>query len=137
MGNKQIRRERRSRKGAAAVELALTVGLAFFFFFAALEFSRVSMMRHAVDNALYEGARAGIVPGSTAAEVDQATRKMLASIGVRDASITVTPTPIQVDSPEVTVRVQMALDRNLYAPAFFFRGLSMTRTYTMRREIPN
>ena len=58
-----------NRRGAAAVEFAMTAGLAFFFFFAALEFCRVSMMRHTVQNALYEGARIGIVPGATASDV--------------------------------------------------------------------
>ncbi|MFO0923757.1 MAG: TadE family protein [Pirellulales bacterium] len=126
-----------NRRGAAAVEFAMTAGLAFFFFFAALEFCRVSMMRHTVQNALYEGARMGIVPGATASDVENKAQSILSSIGVRDAQIDVTPDPILIDSPEVTVRIQMALDRNLYAPSFFFKGLNLDRSYSMRREVPN
>ncbi len=125
------------RKGVAAVEFAVTAGLAFFFFFASLEFCRVAMMRHTVQNAMYEGARVGIVPGATQADVEQTTRRILSSIGVNDATIDISPTPITLTTPEVTVRVRMRLDRNLFAPGFFFRGLSLDRSYTMRREIPN
>ena len=57
------------RPGAVLVEMAITSSLAFLFFFAALEFCRVAMIRHTVENALYEGARTGIVPGATTAEV--------------------------------------------------------------------
>ncbi len=122
------------RRGAVAVEMAVVTGLAFFFFFAALEFCRVSMMRHTVEHALYEGARQGIVPGATAAEVQSKALSVLRTIGIRSATIDVTPVAISSLTPEVSVRIRMPLDQNLFAPAFFFRGRALDRTIVMQRE---
>ena len=130
----RIQKIAQQRLGAVAVEMAVTTGLAFFFFFAALEFCRVSMMRHTVEHALYEGARKGIVPGATAAEVQAKAQGILRTIGIRSAIIDVTPTTISSSTPEISVRVRMPLDQNLFAPAFFFRGRAMDRTIVMQRE---
>ena len=55
------------RTAAVVVEFAICAPILFLFFFASLEFSRVNMIRQSVENAVYEGARRGIVPGATAA----------------------------------------------------------------------
>lgn len=123
-----------SRKGVVTVEMALTVSLAFFFFFAALEFTRVSMMRHCVENALYEGGRQGIIPGSTASEVQATAASVLRTIGITGASISVTPSTIENSTREIAVRIQLPLDRGLFTPAVFFAGKTLDRTLVMRRE---
>ncbi len=129
-----LHRSSRHRRGAVAVEMAITVGLVFFFFFAALEMCRVSMMRHAVEHALYEGARQGIVPGATANDVRTKAQSVMRTIGIRTATIDVTPGVIDNSTPQVSVRIQMPLDQNLFAPAFFFRGLNLDRTFVIQRE---
>ena len=123
-----------ARRGAAMVEMAITSGLVFFFFFAALEFCRVSMIRHTVENALYEGARQGIVPGATASEVESTARKILSRIGVSHATVVVSPSVIQNSTPEISVRIELPLDSGLFAPALFFVGESLDRTLVMQRE---
>ena len=123
-----------SRRAAVAVEMAITCGMAFFFFFAALEFCRVSMMRHTVEHALYEGARQGIIPGATVDEVQSKARGVMRTIGIRSVSIDVTPATIVSSTPEIAVRIRMPLDQNLFAPAFFFRGRVLDRTIVMQRE---
>lgn len=127
-------RNNAKRIGATTVEFAVTCSFAFFFFFAALEFSRVSMYRHTVENALYEGARAGIVPGATAENVRDKTRELLAIAGINGATIDVTPAVLTNDTPRVNVRVRMRLDRGLYAPAFYFLGKTLDRSFEMARE---
>ena len=82
------------RTGATTVEFAIVVPLVFLFFFAAYEFSRMSMVRHTVEMAAYEGARRGIVPGATSEDAVNRANEVLAAIGTRDATITVTPNPI-------------------------------------------
>ncbi len=129
-----IQRSTRRRRGAVAVEMAVTVGLVFFFFFAALEMCRVSMMRHTVEHALYEGARQGIVPGATVADVQTRAQGVMRTIGIRTAVIDVNPAVIDNSTPEVSVRIRMPLDQNLFAPAFFFRGLTLDRTFVIQRE---
>ena len=123
-----------NRKGAVTVEMALTVSLAFFFFFSALEFTRISMIRHTVENALYEGGRQGIIPGATSAEVQATSARILRTIGITGASISVTPSTIENSTREIAVRIQLPLDRGLFAPAVFFVGKTLDRTLVMRRE---
>lgn len=125
---------RASRTGAVTVEMAVCIGLAFFLFFAALEFCRVSMIRHTVEHALYEGARRGIVPGATVSEVSDQTKAVMRTIGISNSNVTVTPTNLTDTSPILSVRIQLRLDQNLFAPAFFFRGRTLDRTITMQRE---
>ncbi len=122
------------RNGATAIEFAITSSLAFMFFFIALEFSRIAMFRHTVEHALYEGARSGIVPGATAVEVTNKTQEILRRIGINHAIVDVSPVTINAKTPEISVRVRMALDRGLFAPAFYFVGMSLDRTLVMQRE---
>ena len=122
------------RQGAVAVEFALTSGLVFFFFFAALEFSRVSMIRGTVDNAIYEGARSGIIPGATADDVDKRTKAILATAMIRTSTVTVSPNPILFDSKTVSVKVVVPMDQNGFSPRMFFSGKSITRSIQMNRE---
>jgi hypothetical protein len=117
------------------VELALTIGLAFFFFFAAFEFCRVSMIGHTAENAIYEGARAGITPGATVGEVEAETRRILSTIGVRNVSVSVVPAAIANDTPALSVSVNVPIEENLFSPVNFFAGKSIQRTFTMQREI--
>ncbi len=124
-----------NRRGGVTVEMALTVGLAFFFFFAALEFSRVAMIRHTVDHATYEAARIGVVPGATVAQIEAKARQVLGTAFMRRLEISVTPNPIQPTSKSVSVSIAVPLDQNLLAPAVFFAGKRFERTFTMQREL--
>jgi hypothetical protein len=124
----------KQRRGAVTVEMAVTIGLVFFFFFAALEMCRVSMMRHSVELALYEGARDGIIPGAKASDVVASARAALRTIGIKSADITVSPGKIEDDTREISVRIKVPLDKNLFGPSFFYRGRSIDRTFVMQRE---
>jgi Flp pilus assembly protein TadG len=129
-----IGRQCRHRSGAVTVELALTISLAFFFFFSALEFSRVAMIRHTIEHAVYEGARQGVVPGGTANDIQQEVQRVLRTVGIRRSTTTVTPQNIQLNTPEVEVKVNVPLDGNLFLPALFFRSKVLERSFTMQRE---
>ena len=131
---RKSRRPTMNRREAVLVEMAITSGLVFFFFFAALEFCRVSMIRHTVENALYESARQGIVPGASSTEIQSTAGRVLSRIGISGATIDVSPTNIQNSTPEVSVRIRLPLDGGLFAPAFFFVGKSLDRTLVMQRE---
>lgn len=122
------------RKGTTAVEFAITCGLVFMFFFAALEFAKVTMYRHTVENALYEGARSGIMPGATNEKVVAETYAILQNLGIHHAEVEVYPAVITNQTPSLQVRIRLALDRGLYGPAFYFLGKSLDRTIEMQRE---
>ena len=122
------------RKGAVLVEFAVTLPISILVFFAAFEFCRAAMVRHTVDNAVYEAARRGILPGATAADVEDEANRVLATIGIAGAEVEVTPSSIAEDTPEVTVRIRTQLDENGYVTPVFLSGVVVDRELTMRRE---
>ncbi len=76
---------RRIRRGAAAVEFAITAPIFFLFLLAAFEFGWTNVMRHTADNAAYEAARTIIVPGATADEAKKKAKSLLKIVGARGA----------------------------------------------------
>ena len=124
----------RRRDGAAMVEFAIVAPLLFLFFFTAFEFCRVAMIRHTVDNAVYESVRRGIIPGATADEVRAQGDLVLSTIGIQNFTIDVTPAVIRQDTDEIAVRIQVPLNQNTFIPAVFFKDLVTDRSLTMVRE---
>jgi Flp pilus assembly protein TadG len=122
------------RRGATIVEFAIVSPILFLMFFAAFEFCRVAMIRHTVDNAVYEGCRVGIIPGATSAEAEAQARQMLSALGVTKSKIQVTPSKIDRDTEEVSVRIEVPLDANSFVPNQFVAGRSIIRELTLRRE---
>ncbi len=90
---------KQARRGATLVEFSLVVPILFLLFFGAVEFARVAMIRHTVDNAVYEAARVAIIPGATQDEAIREARKLLNAVGIQAPSITVTPSVIAKDTP--------------------------------------
>jgi Flp pilus assembly protein TadG len=133
----KIRRQRNTagrRSGAVIVEFAICAPSRFLFFFAALEFSRVNMIRQTIENATYEGSRRGIVPGATANDCRTAAQLVLNTVSTNDATITVTPGVITPDTPQVTVAVTVPIDSNSWITPLFFKNKSLVNSMTMRRE---
>lgn len=116
------------------MEFAVVTPLVVLLFFASFEFCRVSMIRHTADNAVYEAARRGIIPGGTATEARDKAASVLSSLGVQNVSITVVPTTIEKETREVTVRVRVPLDGNSFVPNQFFAGHTVERELTLLRE---
>lgn len=124
----------RHRCGATSVEMAVVLPVVLLFFFAAFEFARVAMIRPTVDTAVYDAARRGILPGGTSTEAQQVARRILATVGVKDASVKVRPQRIVAETPEITVAIDVPLDSNTFLPAQFFRGKRVQRSLTIQRE---
>lgn len=114
------------RRGATAVEFALTLPLLLLLVIGLIEFARLHNLRHAADNAAYEAARHVIVPGASVAEAVAHGNDLLARSGVRTGSIQVTPSTIGEETAQVTVQVSVALAGNSWLP----KGLTANRTIT-------
>jgi Flp pilus assembly protein TadG len=132
-----VRRVHLARRGAVAVEFALTASLLFFIVFTAIEFMRVNSIVNSTENAAYEGARAAIVPGANDQNAKDAANAMVKATGVRGATVDVQPTTINDDTPEVTVTVSVPLDKNSFIAPRFFLGDTLTKTCTLSREVSN
>ncbi|HEY6564126.1 MAG TPA: TadE/TadG family type IV pilus assembly protein [Pirellulaceae bacterium] len=123
-----------SRKGATAVEFAMIVPVFMLVLFGALEMMRAFNLLHTADNAAYEAARRGIVPGATAADVRQAAVSVLNTIGTRNPRITITPATIGLGTRQVTVEIAIAMNSNSLAGPLFFRDKELRSQMTMERE---
>lgn len=119
------------RRGAAAVEFALTVPLLFLLLFSCLELSRMNMIRHTADNAAYEAVRACIVPGATNAEGVAAAESVLRSMGLNGYEISVSPGTISRTTPSVTATISIPYARNMWVTPQFFTSGSARATCTM------
>lgn len=122
------------RRGTTAVEFALTAPVVFLLFFAAYEFSRLNMVRHTMDIAAYEGARAGIVAGATTDEIRQRVTNMLATVAVQQSEITVTPAAIDPSTREVRVDIDTPIAPNSWLTPRFVGDLRLRATSTLARE---
>jgi Flp pilus assembly protein TadG len=122
------------RAAVVVVEFAICAPILFLVFFASLEFARVNMIRQSIENAVYEGARRGIVPGATAQNCRDAAQLVLNSISTRDAQITVTPSLITKDTTEITVSVAVPVNTNSWVVPVFFGDKTISGAMTLRRE---
>ena len=76
----------RQRTGAVTVEVAITAPILFLFVFAGIEFARVNMISDTCENAAFEGARRGIVPGATATDCQNEAQQILDIVGITDST---------------------------------------------------
>ena len=127
---------RAPRRGAAAIEFAMTAPLLFLMLYAALELGHANMTFHTVEAACYEGARIGIVPGATADQCRNAANRILLSSGVRGATVRVLPEDLQIDSPEVAVEIGVPYAETALLPPTFTRVLNISRRCELVREKP-
>lgn len=122
-------RKGRKRRGALTVEFALTAPLAFFLFFSALEFGRMNMIRHSMENAAYEGVRRGLVPNTTDGEVSAAAKSVLDVVSVKNPNIQVVN---RADEISVTIRANFN-DQGWFAPIIFYNK-TLSSTLTMSKD---
>ncbi len=80
---------RRARRGATTVEFALTAPILFLFVFAGLEFGRLNMICHTMENAVYEGARRGLVPQATDNDIRKVVQSVMGAVSARQPTVTI------------------------------------------------
>jgi Flp pilus assembly protein TadG len=116
------------------VEFAITASVLFLLVFAAIELSRFNQLRHTADNAAYEGARRGIVPGATSDDVLAEVQSVLDTASARSAEIVVDPEVIDDATEEITVSVSIPLSDNSWTAPVFFANRRASSSLTLRRE---
>lgn len=139
MNSRDTRRCRESRKrkhrlGAFTVEFAICSGLFFTILLAGFEFARFMYARHSVEQAAYESARVGIVPGKTVADVTAKANQILNATGVRNATITVTPTTFTTSTSAVTVEIRCKYSDNSWLKPVFLANTDMMSSMTLDHE---
>jgi len=117
------------RRGATVVEFALVASIIFTVFLGACEFCRLSMMRHSLDNAVYEAARRSIISGATASDITAKAKSIMATLGVSKVNVTIEPSVITDTTEFVTVKVDIPLNGSTEPNAPV-----LSRSLKMRRE---
>ncbi len=125
----RTRVHRQIRSGALTVEFALTAPILLLFLFAIVEFGRVQMIQHTLNNAVYEGARRGMAINSTEAKVRERVLAITTPSAVRNPVITVSITP-----DVVTVSATARLNDNALFSPMFFRDKSLNSTLSLNRR---
>lgn len=123
-----------TRKGAVTVELAIAAPILFLVIMASIEFSRVNMIRNSMENAAYEGARRGVLPGATASDCQSSTQFLLDAVGITNSTITVTPSTILPTTEEISVDLEVQLAPNSYFIPTYFSGAILRTSITLPRE---
>jgi Flp pilus assembly protein TadG len=125
------------RTGTTTIEMALVTPLMFLFIFAGMEFSRANMIRNVIDNAAFEGARQGIVPGAEAADCIAAAEEQLDIARINGYTVNVDPSMIDQTTTEVTVSVSIPLATNALPMSRFIGANTLTRQVTLQRALVN
>lgn len=122
-------------RGATVVEFALTAPILFMLVLASVEFSRANVLINSAKIATSEGARRGIVLGTTAEQIESVIRNELATVGAAYADIQVNPSVVDDDTEIVTVGVSVPLDlRNGYITPKYFLGDYVWKVTAIPRE---
>ncbi len=145
---------RRPRRGAAAVELAVTLIPLMTIVMGVIEGGRMMSVQEIAVNAVREGARLSTLGGTTvgtqassgASEVNYRVRSYLSGAGLSTASATVTVTDL--DQPSLTdltassagdriqVKVSLPFSSVALCPPWFFGNATVVATSVMRKEAP-
>jgi Flp pilus assembly protein TadG len=129
---------RRRQRGAAAVEFAIVAPIFFLMIFGMIEFGRMVMVQQIITNASREGARIGVLDGTTGSQVLASVDNYLEGARISGAAVTVNPTePSTAGYGEpVTVTVTIPFNQVSWLPSPMFVGgdAELTATTVMRRE---
>ncbi|HTM54667.1 MAG TPA: TadE/TadG family type IV pilus assembly protein [Pirellulales bacterium] len=125
------------RRGTAAVEFALVAPLFVLLVFGMIEYGRMVMVQQLLVNAAREGARVGVLDGSTQTSVTTAVNNYLSPAGITTATVTVvpsTPSSAAATAP-VTVTVSVPFNNVSWLPSpMYLGGKTLSFSAVMRRE---
>lgn len=124
----------RHRTGHVTVEMAVILPIAFAIFFGAVETTRINMIINGAENAAYEGARVGILPGATKWRIKKAAREILDAALVTGGTIKISPDPLTDDATSITVTVTIPLNKNFWGENSLGKGKKVKRSCTLTRE---
>ena len=134
MNIRSLRKKKIDRAGTTAVEFAIVAPVFFLFIIAAVDFGRMNILRHTADNAAYEAARHGMVPGATAAEAISEANAILSSVGTVGGVVTVDPPVLDFTTEQITVTVAVPMDQNGWIAPHFTKNKTIIGRSNLRTE---
>jgi Flp pilus assembly protein TadG len=120
--------------------LAFTAPVLFLLVFGMIDVGRAVMVQNLITNAARDGARAAVLDGATAADVETQVVEYLTASSIPSASVTVSPNPLtnaDLGDP-VSVTVEVPFSAVSWLPStMYFEGVNLEATVVMRREVSN
>jgi Flp pilus assembly protein TadG len=117
------------------VEVAIVLPMFLTVVFALFEFGHFLIMRDTATDAAREAARAAMAFGASASVAENQAQAVLASVGARNATVTLTPSTITDHTAQVTVDVTIPFnDSSFFLPPIFMRNATIRGTCTLACE---
>ena len=136
----QIRRRKpQERRGAAAVELAVSMPFLLALAFGMLEYNNTVMLKTRMVSAAYESARLATRPttsttnSATASSVITYCNSLLTQLGVNGATVTINPSDLSSVTPQtlVTVTVTAPFSQNSLTSIVLSSSTTVTATASL------
>lgn len=119
-----------ARRGAATVEFATVLPVILMMFLGAVELNNFNFIHHTAANAAYEGARAALVAGGSAAQGIAHAEQFLNRFGVGNGA----EVSLTASGETVTITVRVPLNRNSVGLSRFIHEIHVTQVASLRRE---
>ncbi len=126
----------RSRRGAAAAELAICLPLIVFLLLASLEACSMIYLDHGLSIASYEGVRVAINYDSTNSAAIARCNEIIDARHIAGSSISISPSNVANVSKgtPITITVSAPCNSNAMLPLWFYSGKTLTCAATMVKE---
>jgi Flp pilus assembly protein TadG len=133
---RQARRRRETRRGAAVTEFAIVAPVFLLMVVGFIEFGRALMVQQVLINASRVGARQASTTGATMSEVSSAVQDYTAALAVPGVDVSVTPDPGAADPGDpVTVTTSVNFNEvSWMASPWFLGGTTLNASSEMRKE---
>jgi Flp pilus assembly protein TadG len=124
------------RRGVAAAELAVCLPIVVLMVIATIESCSALFLKQSLTASAYEGVRAAIKKGATAASVQTACNQILADRRIQSSQVTLTPASIATlkAGDFIDVTVSAPCSPNSPVPTTFFRGRTLSAKASMMIE---
>jgi Flp pilus assembly protein TadG len=115
----------------------MVLPLILMFLFISIEFGRAFMVKHCLEAAALDGTRVAIVAGATSSDVDAAVVSPLASAGISNYQVSVTPANLTAAEQwdPVTVSISVPFSNVSWMPMpGYLSNITLQSTCTLPRE---
>ena len=128
---------KQERRGVVTVEMAFITPLIFLLVFASIEFGRVLMVTHGLEEAAREGCRKAILAQATADEVKSVVDTRLNTFGISGHTLATDPTQFNTacQFDPVTVKVSVPYSDVSWLPTLkFLSQIQLSASCTLPME---
>lgn len=124
------------RRGATAVEFAFIAPVIFLLLFACIEFCRVMMVTHTLEEAARAGCRNAILEEATSGSVEDTVESLLLQSGIDTYTLTISPDPPQsaCQFEPITVSISARYADISWLPPMYMQNKTFKSSCTLPRE---